>query len=329
MDPYATTADGHPEKDECFEDNEIKSNSLPKLEILHLNVMTFTSLHLSALYGLYLGFTSVKWATIGLGIIFYFFAEIGITAGAHRLWSHRSYKAKLPLEILLIVFNSMAFQNTALSWARDHRVHHKCPDTNGDPHNANRGFFYSHVGWLMTKKSDEVIKQGKLCDVADLYSNPVLRFQKKYAVPFIGTLCFVLPTLIPMYFWGETLNNAWHFNMFRYVVNLNATFCVNSVVHKWGYKPYDKNICPTQNVLLNLAVLGEAFHNYHHVFPWDYRAAELGNQKMNPTTLFIDFFAWIGWAYDLKTASKEMIKSRSERTGDGTDLWGHSADKLK
>lgn len=55
-----------------------------------------------------------------------------------------------------------------------------------------------------------------------------------------------------------------------------------------------------------------------HVFPWDYKTAELGNYRMNLTTAFIDFFAKIGWAYDLKTVSNEIIKKRVERTGDGS-----------
>jgi stearoyl-CoA desaturase (delta-9 desaturase) len=63
---------------------------------------------------------------------------------------------------------------------------------------------------------------------------------------------------------------------------------------------------------------GEGFHNYHHVFPHDYKAAELGDHIMNPTTAFIDFFARIGWAYSLKTISEETIRKRIARTGDGT-----------
>lgn len=63
---------------------------------------------------------------------------------------------------------------------------------------------------------------------------------------------------------------------------------------------------------------------YFQVFPWDYKTAELGNYRMNFTTAFIDFFAKIGWAYDLKTVSHEMIQRRIERTGDGTHA--HSAD---
>lgn len=63
---------------------------------------------------------------------------------------------------------------------------------------------------------------------------------------------------------------------------------------------------------------GEGWHNYHHVFPWDYKAAELGNYRLNWSTSFIDLMSKIGWAYDLKTASLEIIQKRIKRTGDGT-----------
>ncbi|KAJ8723406.1 hypothetical protein PYW08_003318 [Mythimna loreyi] len=91
------------------------------------------------LYGLYLCFTSAKWRTILFSYILMVLAEIGITAGAHRLWAHKTYKAKLPLEILLMILNSIAFQNSAIDWVRDHRLHHKYSDTDADPHNATRG----------------------------------------------------------------------------------------------------------------------------------------------------------------------------------------------
>lgn len=68
----------------------------------------------------------------------YLAGALGITAGAHRLWAHRSYKAKLPLRILLTIFNTMAFQDCVIHWARDHRVHHKYSETDADPHNATR-----------------------------------------------------------------------------------------------------------------------------------------------------------------------------------------------
>ena len=61
---------------------------------------------------------------------------LGITAGAHRLWSHRTYKARLPLRLLLVLANTMAGENSIYTWTRDHRTHHKFSETHGDPHNA-------------------------------------------------------------------------------------------------------------------------------------------------------------------------------------------------
>lgn len=154
------------------------------------------------------------------------------------------------------------------------------------------------------------------------FSNKSKHYFFRYAVPFIGTVCFVLPTVIPMYFFGETLNTAWHMAILRYVCNLHNAFLVNSAAHMWGNKPYDVNIMPAQNLFVSLLAFGEGFHNYHHVFPWDYKTAELGNNLLNPTTYFIDFFAWLGWAYDLKSVPDDHIRSRSSRCGDGSDSWG-------
>lgn len=87
--------------------------------------------------------------------------------------------------------------------------------------------------------------------------------------------------------------------------------------------PFDRYINPSENLGVSVMALGEGFHNYHHVFPWDYKTAELGDYTANLTTAFIDFFARLGWAYDLKTVSMDMIKKRVERTGDGShNVWG-------
>lgn len=55
-----------------------------------------------------------------------------------------------------------------------------------------------------------------------------------------------------------------------------------------------RTIKPTDHPLCAIMTLGEGWHNYHHVFPWDYKTAELGNYRYNMTTGFIDFFAKIG-----------------------------------
>lgn len=169
-----------------------------------------------------------------------FSAGLGVTAGVHRLWSHKSYKAKLPLRILLCFFQTLAFQNSVYEWSRDHRVHHKFTDTNADPHNSRRGFFFSHMGWLMCRKHPDVALKGKTIDMSDLQADPVVAFQKKYYTilgPMIG---LVLPTMIPTYFWDENWYIAFTVSgMLRYLITLHFTWLVNSAAHMWGYKPYD------------------------------------------------------------------------------------------
>ncbi|KAF4792145.1 Stearoyl-CoA desaturase 5 [Turdus rufiventris] len=243
---------------------------------------------------------------------------LGVTAGAHRLWSHRSYKAKLPLRIFLAAANSMAFQNDIYEWSRDHRVHHKYSETDADPHNARRGFFFSHIGWLFVRKHRDVIEKGRKLDFTDLLEDPVVRFQRKYYKSSVVLMCFVIPTVVPWYLWGESLWNAYFLaSILRYTISLNVTWLVNSAAHMYGNRPYDKNINPRQNTLVTLGAIGEGFHNYHHTFPFDYSASELG-LKFNPTTWFIDFMFWLGLVTDRKQAPKEMIQARKERTGDGS-----------
>lgn len=176
---------------------EFKRAEKRKLELVWRNIILFAYVHLAALYGAYLMFTQAKLATTIFGKDFntimlsfsltvfaaaaalYICGMLGITGGAHRLWAHRSYKAKWPLRLILIVFNTIAFQDAAYHWARDHRVHHKFSETDADPHNATRGFFFSHVGWLLTKKHPDVKAKGKILDLSDLHADPILMFQKK------------------------------------------------------------------------------------------------------------------------------------------------------
>ncbi|XP_077295407.1 acyl-CoA Delta-9 desaturase-like [Arctopsyche grandis] len=264
------------------------------------------------------------WRTVLYSIFLAVFGGIGVTAGAHRLWTHRCYKAKLPLRILLIIMNTISMENDVITWTVDHRVHHKYSETDADPHNATRGFFFSHIGWIMVKKHPKYFEKVKTIDFSDLYEEKLLVFQKKFYWYLVAIITFIIPTIIPMYFWNETLINAFFVaTMFRIVLLLNITWLVNSAAHLYGKKPYDKHIGPVENYVVTTLAVGEGFHNYHHVYPWDYRAAELGNYSMNITTAFIDLMAKIGWAYDLKTVPVDIVQKRIERTGDGShDQWG-------
>lgn len=103
----------------------------------------------------------------------------GTTVGSHRLFTHRTYRASTFLKSALLVLQTMSGQEPVIRWVRDHRVHHKYTDTNADPHNSKRGFFFCHMGWLMCKKHPDVVKFGQRVDMSDLENDTFLKFQKR------------------------------------------------------------------------------------------------------------------------------------------------------
>ncbi|XP_055921657.1 acyl-CoA Delta-9 desaturase [Eupeodes corollae] len=283
-------------------------------------IIQITLLHMAFLYGL------VVYDLRDLNLkttIFAFFtgglAGFGVTGGVHRLWTHKSFKANVPLRVILMACFSLSGQNTIYDWVRDHRVHHKFSETDADPHNSNRGFFFAHVGWLMMLKHPEVLRRGRQLDMSDVLSDPVVQFHQKHFILLKLLLCFLIPTMIPVYCWDEKWYCAFLTQcIFRYVCSLNFTWSVNSAAHMWGARPYDKRINPSENLCVSIVAMGEGWHNYHHVFPWDYKAAELGKYSVNLTTFYLDMFAKMGWAWDMKQPSKELVRKTIEKYGDGT-----------
>ncbi|XP_011500717.1 PREDICTED: acyl-CoA Delta(11) desaturase-like [Ceratosolen solmsi marchali] len=288
-------------------------------EIIWKNAIAITMLHIFGVYHILTFSYMQHWKAFVWGYLMGMVGGFGVTGGAHRYWTHRSYKATVPFRILLMVCYCSAGQNSIYDWVRDHRVHHKFSETDADPHNSNRGFFFAHVGWLMLRKHSEVIRKGREIDMSDVLADPVSAFAEKYFVPLKLLLAFVLPVLIPVYLWNESWYIAIVSQWFvRYMLLLNITWSVNSAAHLWGNRPYDKNISPVENKYVSIVAMGEGWHNYHHVFPWDYKAAEFGNYNLNLTTAIIDFFAYIGWVYDRKQPSTDLIQTVITNRGDGS-----------
>nr|XP_022319332.1 acyl-CoA desaturase-like isoform X2 [Crassostrea virginica]XP_022319333.1 acyl-CoA desaturase-like isoform X2 [Crassostrea virginica] len=298
-------------------DDPTPRSKRPTQKVVWRNVLLMSALHLASLYALFLIPKShpLTWLWVG---VYYIFSALGITAGAHRLWAHRSYKARAPLRCLLALMNTSALQNDILDWSRDHRVHHKYSETDADPHNAKRGFFFAHVGWLLVKKHPDVMEKGRGLDFSDLYADKIVMFQRRFYRPLVILMCFIVPTVVPWYFWGESLWNSYFLAaLLRYCLLLNATWSVNSFAHLWGTKPYDKRINPAENLSVALSAVGEGFHNFHHTFPSDYATSEYG-WHLNITTVFINCMYYLGQAYDMKKTPLSVVQRRKERTGDGS-----------
>ncbi|KAH7638263.1 stearoyl-coa desaturase 5-like [Dermatophagoides farinae] len=206
--------------------------------------------------------------------------SFGIVAGAHRLWSHRSYRARLPLRIFLMLCHTMTFELSILKWSQLHRVHHKWSDTDADPHNSRRGFFYSHVGWLFFDQSPEYYEKEKTLNFDDLLADPIIRFQDQFYWPLLVITWAIVPMYLGHWYTGSSLFVCFTIEvMLRHCLALHHTFIVNSIAHKYGSRPYDPKIEPRDNYFVVYLALGEGYHNYHHTFPWDYSASEHGWQK--------------------------------------------------
>ncbi|KAH9390454.1 hypothetical protein TYRP_023032, partial [Tyrophagus putrescentiae] len=133
--------------------NKIINNSQPskkklyKMKIVWKNVMIMIILHGLALYGFaQLGRNQLKTVCFEFLLLFSQLWACKLSSlGAHRLWSHKSYKANFGVRLFLCFCQTLALQNDIYEWCRDHRAHHKFVDTDADPHNSSRGFFFSHV----------------------------------------------------------------------------------------------------------------------------------------------------------------------------------------
>ncbi|XP_065215054.1 acyl-CoA Delta-9 desaturase-like [Planococcus citri] len=310
----------------------INQHFLKRKDIKWKNIYIFVTLHLVALYGFIAFPYKEKKVTCIWSCFLIMVANFGVAAGVHRLWSHRAYKAKLPLRIILSVCYLVSGQYSILYWVRDHRIHHKFSETNADPVNSSRGFWFSHIGWMTMKRHPAVLQKGKSIDMSDVLSDPVVEFIEKHFDVLRLVIGFLIPLVIPVYFWDESWYWATISQIFmRYVVSLNITWGLNSFAHMFGNRPYDKDIAPADNVIVSLLSGGDGWHNYHHTFPADYKSAEYGNYivEIGLTTLLIDVFAKIGWAYDLKQPSKELIRTVTQKRGDGTHPVCKSSKKLE
>jgi len=246
-------------------------------------------------------------------------STFGISLGAHRLWCHRAYKARTPIRIMLMLAQSVAGQYSIYNWCRFHRTHHKFSDTDGDPHNTMRGFFFAHIGWILRQRHPENKEKTYSIDNSDILADPVARFQHENFKMCYLVMSYILPVSVPILFWGEN----YYFSilcayLMRQVMSVHITFFVNSAAHLFGDKPYNHAIEPKNSSFVAIPTYGEGYHNYHHAYPNDYQLSEMG-AGFNLGRHLIEWWARIGQAYDLKAASQTVVEGAKKRTRERLD----------
>ncbi|PKI84051.1 hypothetical protein MVES_001859 [Malassezia vespertilionis] len=265
------------------------------------------ALALPPLIALY-GFATypVQRATLLWSITYYFLTGLGITAGYHRLWSHRAYSASDPLQAFLMCMGSGAVEGSIHWWARGHRSHHRYTDTDLDPYGAHTGLIWAHLGWMIVKPRR---KPGRV-DTSDLKMNKFIKFQHRFYVPMILFWGLVFPTIVAGFGWGDWKGGFYFAGIARLVFVHHSTFCINSLAHYLGEASFDNKHSPRDNFITALVTIGEGYHNFHHEFPMDFRNAIFWYQY-DPTKWFIWSMFKLGLASNLKVfPENEVNKGR-------------------
>jgi len=255
-----------------------------------------------AILGMILG-VRPTFETVILTIIMYFWTGLGITAGYHRMWSHRAYDAHWIIRLILCVGGAAAYEGSAKWWCRNHRAHHRYTDTSKDPYNAKKGFWYSHLGWMLVKQN---INKIGYADISDLNRDKMIVFQHNHYLPIALTFGIFLPTALAAS-WGDFWGGFFYGCMLRMVFVHHATFFVNSLAHSFGNKTFSDHHTAFDSVVTAVLTLGEGYHNYHHEFPQDYRNG-IKIYHYDPTKWVIKALNIFGLTSNLKTITEEEVQ---------------------
>lgn len=244
-------------------------------------------------YGFAHGYHAAAWVcfTLLLGA-----NGMAITCGYHRLFAHSTYEGHTALKLAYLLFGAMALQNSALRWSADHRKHHRyIDDPERDPYCARRGFWFAHIGWMLR---DYPSGEADWNCARDLQRDPLVTWQHRHYIPLALAMNLGVPLLLGWAL-GDVVGVFLLAGVLRLVVSHHATFCINSLAHMWGVQPYTEDNTARDNGVVALLTYGEGYHNFHHMFPHDYRNGVRWWQ-WDPSKWFISLMSAIGLAANLK-----------------------------
>ena len=259
-----------------------------KLPFDWLTFAYITAIHLVALLAFFPNFFS--WSAVGVALIMHWVTGgLGVTLGFHRLLSHRSLEVPKWLEYFLVFCGSLSAQGSVIDWVGLHRMHHKYSDSNPDPHDSMKGFFWSHIGWMLhaIPLKEDIPKYTQ-----DISSDRFYQFLSKYFILVqvaFGLFLYALGGW-PFVIWGVFV---------RLVVVFHCTWFVNSATHKFGYKTYESKDQSRNCWWVALLTYGEGWHNNHHAYQYSARHG-LQWWELDITWLTIRFLEIVGLAKNVK-----------------------------
>jgi len=254
------------------------------------NVLAVTAV---PLWGVFHGYSGVAWIAFAVLLML---GGMSITTGYHRMWSHRTFKARWPVRLALALFGGMALQNSIYVWAARHRIHHRyVDDVERDPHSIKSGFWHAHIGWMLRAWPTSEID---FSQVRDLERDPIVMWQHRNYWTLVWTMNLGIPVALG-WMTGDILGMLLLAGVLRLVVSHHFTFFINSLAHTWGKRPYSEENTAVDNGLIALVTWGEGYHNYHHAFQADYRNG-IRWWQYDPSKWLINTLAWTGLVTERK-----------------------------
>ncbi len=222
----------------------------------------FLLMHLLPLGALFTGAHWSAWIVLG---VLYFSRVFFLTAGYHRYFSHRTYRMGRVMQFLMALGGTTAVQKGPLWWAAHHRHHHKHSDQALDVHSPKRGFWWSHVLWILCPKYENTLDEL----IPDFTKFPELRLLNRFH--YIPPVLLATGLLFLGFYITGTWVGAWGFLFIGFFLSTvlvwHSTFTVNSLAHVFGRRRYATRDTSRNNVWIALATGGEGWHNNHHHYP--------------------------------------------------------------
>lgn len=277
----------------------LAAHERPSASVFNLQSLPFHLSHAAVLLVFVVG---VSWQLAGLAAALYVLRMFGITGGYHRYFSHRTYRTSRAFQFVMALLGAASMQKGPLWWAAHHRRHHRYSDQEGDLHSPGRqGFFWAHVGWILSTAHDETDLQR----VPDLAKYPELRWLDRWhAVPGVALAA-------GLYLWGGLPALVWGFFVST-VCCWHCTFMINSLTHMFGRRRYETKDDSRNSFLLAILTLGEGWHNNHHYWQSSTRNG-FRWWEFDPTYYALRALALAGIVWDLKEPPKHVVEGHKMR----------------
>jgi sn-1 stearoyl-lipid 9-desaturase len=267
------------------------------------------AIHVGALAAFVPAFFS--WSGLAAGIVLWWLTgAFGIALCFHRTLTHRSLVMWKPFEYFSALAGTLALQGDPIEWVATHRLHHAHADHSGDPHDAHRGLWWTHIDWLYMSNDARPSNEEVLRNAPDLYAQPF------YRVLLHRSLLLQILLGIALFGIGGISWVVWGIFV-RLVFVYHVTWLVNSAAHRFGYRTYKTSDLSTNCWWVALLTWGEGWHNNHHAFPFSARHG-LRWFELDPTWLQIKFFRSIRLVRDVKLPTPAMLQRLVSRSSPRT-----------